>query len=183
VLDLILLLIFMVAAGIVAVEIRDLLSSAIALGAVGFAVAIGFIRLAAPDLAIVQVVIEVISVVFFVAIMLKTTHVDTTLGRKYLGGDIFSFVVFGLFALVFVYFGVQMLLELSVLAPIARPLGPASAHYVQNAVKGMTETGSANVVTSVVLDYRGFDTLGEATVLFTSVIGVISLLRIEGRKK
>lgn len=182
-LDLILLLIFMVAAGIVAVEIKDLMASAIALGAVGFAVAIGFIRLAAPDLAIVQIVIEVLSVVFFVAVILKTTHADTTLGRKYVGGDVFSFIVFGLFALVFVYFGVQMLLELSVLAPMGRSLGPASLHYVQNAIEGMSETGSANVVTSVVLDYRGFDTLGEATVLFTSVIGVISLLRLEGRRK
>jgi multisubunit Na+/H+ antiporter MnhB subunit len=34
------------------------------------------------------------------------------------------------------------------------------------------ETSANNVVTSVVFDYRGFDTLGEATVLFTAVVGV-----------
>lgn len=39
------------------------------------------------------------------------------------------------------------------------------------------ETGANNAVTSVVFDYRGFDTLGEATVLFAAVAGVIILLR------
>ena len=39
------------------------------------------------------------------------------------------------------------------------------------------ETGANNVVTSVVFDYRGFDTLGEATVLFTAVAGVIMIFR------
>jgi multisubunit Na+/H+ antiporter MnhB subunit len=39
------------------------------------------------------------------------------------------------------------------------------------------ETGASNTVTSVVFDYRGFDTLGEATVLFTAVAGVILVFR------
>ncbi len=39
------------------------------------------------------------------------------------------------------------------------------------------ETGSANAVTAVVFDYRGFDTLGEATVLFVAVLAVIMLFR------
>ena len=34
------------------------------------------------------------------------------------------------------------------------------------------EDGSANVVTSVVVNYRSFDTLGEVTVLFVSALGV-----------
>ena len=38
------------------------------------------------------------------------------------------------------------------------------------------EIGINNVVTAVVFDYRGFDTLGEATVLFTAVIGVFMVL-------
>ena len=40
-----------------------------------------------------------------------------------------------------------------------------------------TDTGADNAVTAVVFDYRGFDTLGEATVLFTAVAGVIILFR------
>lgn len=42
------------------------------------------------------------------------------------------------------------------------------------------ETGANNGVTGVVFDYRGFDTLGEATVLFTAVAAVIMIFR---RKK
>lgn len=37
---------------------------------------------------------------------------------------------------------------------------------------GQEDTGGNNIVTDVVFDFRGFDTLGEATVLFTTVLGV-----------
>jgi len=39
------------------------------------------------------------------------------------------------------------------------------------------ETGTNNGVTSIVFDYRGFDTLGEATILFTAVAGVMLIFR------
>ena len=47
-------------------------------------------------------------------------------------------------------------------------------HIINNC---QNETGADNAVTSVVFDYRGFDTLGEATVLFTAVAGVILIFR------
>jgi multisubunit Na+/H+ antiporter MnhB subunit len=39
------------------------------------------------------------------------------------------------------------------------------------------ETGANSGVTAVVFDYRGFDTLGEATILFAAVSGVIMIFR------
>lgn len=51
---------------------------------------------------------------------------------------------------------------------------------------GVNETGSSNLVTSVVVNYRGFDTLGEVTVLFLAASGVgvlISILPEDMRKK
>jgi multisubunit Na+/H+ antiporter MnhB subunit len=45
------------------------------------------------------------------------------------------------------------------------------------------QTGSNSVVASVVFDYRGLDTLGEATILFTAVTGVLLLLRTLKRKE
>jgi multisubunit Na+/H+ antiporter MnhB subunit len=42
---------------------------------------------------------------------------------------------------------------------------------------GQEQTGGNNIVTSIVFDYRGFDTLGEACVLFTAVMGVAVLFR------
>jgi multicomponent Na+:H+ antiporter subunit B len=50
--------------------------------------------------------------------------------------------------------------------------------YLADSVK---ETGVPNVVTSTLADYRGYDTLGETTVIFTAGIGVMLLLR--GRRK
>ena len=46
--------------------------------------------------------------------------------------------------------------------------------YVNDA---MRETGVPNVVTAVLASYRGYDTLGETTVVFTAGVGVLALLR------
>jgi multicomponent Na+:H+ antiporter subunit B len=54
----------------------------------------------------------------------------------------------------------------------------AGRHYL---TQGPDETGAANAVTSVVVTYRGFDTLGEVTVLFIAAIGVGAVLF--GRRK
>jgi len=51
--------------------------------------------------------------------------------------------------------------------------------YLAESVK---ETGVPNVVTSVLADYRGYDTLGETTVIFTAGIGVMLLLRGSRRR-
>ncbi len=47
--------------------------------------------------------------------------------------------------------------------------------------RNMAETDIPNVVTSVLASYRGFDTLGETTVIFTAGIGVMLLLKRWGR--
>ena len=41
----------------------------------------------------------------------------------------------------------------------------------------MEKTGAMNVVTAVVFDFRGYDTLGESFVLFTAVSGAAVILR------
>lgn len=54
-------------------------------------------------------------------------------------------------------------------------MNEVSLRYVE---KGPLETGAVNAVAGMILDYRAFDTLGEALVLFTAAIGVVSLLNI-----
>ncbi|NOX71553.1 MAG: hypothetical protein GXO64_02540 [Candidatus Micrarchaeota archaeon] len=49
-------------------------------------------------------------------------------------------------------------------------------YYISNALK---ETGAANAVSAIVWDYRGFDTLGEETVLFTSLVAIFTVLMIK----
>lgn len=60
----------------------------------------------------------------------------------------------------------------------ADPHSPASTHvsprYIEKTVE---ETATPNMVTSVLADYRGYDTLGETTVVFTAAMACILLLR------
>ncbi len=58
--------------------------------------------------------------------------------------------------------------------PLERDSPAMDDYIIEHA---QNETGANNVVTSVVFDYRAFDTLGEATVLFTAVAGVMALFR------
>lgn len=52
-------------------------------------------------------------------------------------------------------------------------------YFINNS---QSETGANNVVTAIVFDYRGYDTLGEATVLFAAVSGVLVSLRVAMNK-
>lgn len=54
------------------------------------------------------------------------------------------------------------------------PVRDMDKYFIENAQR---ECSTNNVVTSIVFDYRGFDTLGEATVLFTAVAGTLAVLR------
>lgn len=63
-----------------------------------------------------------------------------------------------------------------------QPFGVADSaihtHVAPRYLSGsIEETGVPNVVTAVLADYRGYDTLGETTVIFTAGIGVMLLLR------
>ena len=61
--------------------------------------------------------------------------------------------------------------------------GNGSLRMAKAYIEGAAEkTGSANLVTGVVFDFRGYDTLGEAAVLVTAVLGVIAILRLKGKK-
>jgi len=69
--------------------------------------------------------------------------------------------------------------ELAGLISFGEPPDPAMDEYFL--ARAQEETGANNVVTSIVFDYRGFDTLGEACVLFTAVLGVSAALRKRDR--
>lgn len=71
-----------------------------------------------------------------------------------------------------------------VLPPFGTPDAVIHKHvaprYIADTIK---ETNVPNVVTSVLADYRGYDTLGETTVIFTAGIGVMLLLRRARRRR
>jgi multisubunit Na+/H+ antiporter MnhB subunit len=47
-------------------------------------------------------------------------------------------------------------------------------YFIRN---GQGQTAANNIVTAILFDYRGFDTLGESTILFTAVVGVGLMFR------
>ncbi|MDI6889583.1 MAG: hypothetical protein QMC83_01390 [Thermodesulfovibrionales bacterium] len=58
------------------------------------------------------------------------------------------------------------------------PYSPANTHVSPRYIeKTIEETATPNIVTSVLADYRGYDTLGETTVIFTAGVVCILLLR------
>jgi multicomponent Na+:H+ antiporter subunit B len=68
------------------------------------------------------------------------------------------------------------------LAPTSDLEAPPSTHVSPRYIEmGHEETGAMNMVTAVLADYRGYDTLGETTVIFTA--GIACLLIIESRRK
>ena len=152
----ILLIAFMLVAALIAVESRDLLSSVIALGAAGFALSVIDLLLGAPDLAITQVVVEVIALVLLVRLVITRREVGTD-GRRDL-----------------LRTGATLLASGVLLA---------AGFYALGGAGGIPKFGEPVLAgKAVLLDYRAYDTLGEATVIFVSVLGVYAILRRVGRK-
>jgi multicomponent Na+:H+ antiporter subunit B len=70
-----------------------------------------------------------------------------------------------------------------VLPPFGSPDAPIHTHVAPRYLeRSIEETNVPNVVSSVLADYRGFDTLGETTVIFTAGIGVMLLLGASRRR-
>jgi multisubunit Na+/H+ antiporter MnhB subunit len=161
------ILVLMIIGAIAAIEIEDMLSSVIAMGAVGIGLSLQFLLLRAPDLAITQLVVEILSLI----ILIKAT-VGAKMPEEQFKARIGYLIFALLFAAAFLFFSEQALRELP---GFGSPLMKMGSEYL---TEGLKKTGAANMVSAIILDFRGYDTLGEATVLFTSVIGVLAVLRI-----
>jgi len=170
------LLLFILIAAIIAVETKNLLSAVICIGAVGFGGSLMFLFLRAPDIAITQIVVEVLGLIILIR---ATISRDLT----FISGDKEFFATVVSLVILFVIFlaGVRVLDTLPAFGTPIFTKAPdaASQTYIS---RGLQQTGATNIVASVILDYRAYDTLGEATVLFTSIIGATVILRKKSRK-
>lgn len=173
-----LLLVFMIIGAILALTTKDLLSAVIAVGAVGFGCSVVFLLLKAPDVAITQIVVEVLTLVILIRATVGRREVTASGTRDRPGMAAVAALV-----LLFLVFGVMAMqgqpafdFGTPVMARVERT---PSAFFLAN---GLRKTGAANIVSSVLLDFRGYDTLGEATVLFTAIIGAVAVLRQRGRR-
>ncbi len=77
-----------------------------------------------------------------------------------------------------------LLYTVSFLPEFGNPASPINNEVSERYItKGMQETGAVNIVTAMILDYRAFDTFGEAHVLFVAACAVLILLRVDKKTK
>jgi multicomponent Na+:H+ antiporter subunit A len=148
---------------------RSTISAVLALGAVGYGVALVFLTFGAPDLAMTQFSVETLTVVIYVLVF-----------RHFRGlGELSSRLVRVRDALIAIGGGTMIAGVL--LAVATTETAPLLREYF--AEFGPTLGHGRNIVNVILVDFRAFDTLGEITVLATAAIGVHGMLRfaVDGR--
>jgi len=160
------ILIFMIIAAVAAVMMEDLLSSLICLSAAGLGLSLAFLILKAPNLAITQLVVEILCVIILIR---ATISKDIPLVKdgRWMFNTISTLVFIGIF-LSFSYFAIREL------PPFGEPFMAVSSPYLQQA---SLTAHAQNLVSEIILFFRNFDALGEAAVIFSALIGVLVLVR------
>ncbi|MBL3825751.1 MULTISPECIES: monovalent cation/H+ antiporter subunit A [unclassified Marinobacter] len=133
------------------------------LSVVGLFVALAFARFSAPDLAMTQLSVEVVTIVLLmlaIFYMPSWTPIETPLKRRL--RDIAIAAVAGIG------------MTLVTLAMLTQPFSSISDFFLENSKTG---GGGTNVVNVILVDFRGFDTLGEITVLAIAALGIYAMLK------
>jgi multicomponent K+:H+ antiporter subunit A len=149
------------AAGTVAFH-RQRLVAIVFMSVVGLVVALTFIRYKAPDLALTQLSVEVVTIVLLLMALRflpGEANPETSPRRKQWGVILASLGGAGVAALTY--------------AMLTRPFETISGYHLAHSVSG---GGGTNVVNVILVDFRGFDTLGEITVLAVAALGIHALL-------
>jgi multicomponent K+:H+ antiporter subunit A len=132
------------------------------LSVVGLIVALTFIRFSAPDLALTQISVEVVTIVLMMlALYFLPQLTPNESGKRRVARDILLAGSAGI--------GVGLL----AFAVLTRPYNTIGDYFLTNSVSG---GGGTNVVNVILVDFRGFDTLGEITVLAIAAIGIYIML-------
>ncbi|MDQ0270888.1 Na+/H+ antiporter subunit A [Cytobacillus purgationiresistens] len=147
------------------------ITSIILTGTIGYLVSLFFVIFRAPDLALTQLVIETISVSLF---LLCFYHLP-----KKLTDDPVSFKVRNAIIAV----GVGAVVTLIALSAHSNKLFDSiSQYYIENTY---SEAAGGNMVNVILVDFRGFDTMFEITVLGIAALGIYGLIKLRktGGKK
>jgi multicomponent Na+:H+ antiporter subunit A len=141
------------------------LTAVAAMGVVGYCICLLFVFYSAPDLAMTQFTIDTLTVVLFVLVLFRLPSFLNLANPKVMLRDGFVAIAFG------------SLIGLIALLVLNEPVNEeTSIFYAENAyilAKGK------NVVNVILVDFRGFDTLFEITVLTIATLGVFSLLKLK----
>jgi multicomponent Na+:H+ antiporter subunit A len=149
---------------------RSTMAAVLSLGVVGYGVAVMYALLGAPDLAMTQFAVETLTVVIFVLVFSRLRGFGDLSSRFVKIRDAFVAIAAGAVVMTLVLF-IGASGTTSRLSTYFAGAAPRLAH-------------GFNVVNVILVDFRGFDTLGETTVLVTVAIGVRALLLIgRGRRE
>jgi multicomponent Na+:H+ antiporter subunit A len=155
----------MILAGALGVTLlRSRMASVAALGTVGYGIALLYVLFSAPDLAMTQFAIETLTVLLFVFVIYRLPKYATLTTRRDRVRD----------AIVALSAGAMM--TTLVLIVTAEPLRSRLTPYF--AENSLPLGKGRNIVNVILVDFRGFDTLGEITVLSVAAIGVYALMKL-----
>ncbi len=144
---------------------KSRLSAIIALGAVGYSIALFFVLFRAPDLALTQLLVETVSVALFLLCFYHLPEYKKQQKRL-------SFRLTNLL----ISLGVGTVVTLIALsANSTRLFDSISSYYVD---ASYTEAGGKNMVNVILVDFRGFDTLFEIVVLGIGALGIYSMIKL-----
>jgi len=178
-----LILAMLIGLALAAVRVRDLLGAVAALGAYSLMMAVLWCRMNAVDVAFTEASVGAgISTVLMLAAVWRVGRRERTPGR---GPAAAGRTVSRTGAiLVVLVTGAALLYGAQDMPVVGDAQAPANVHplvvkhYLEKSAGHHGEIGSPNVVTSVLGDYRGYDTLGETVVIFTGGLCVVLLLRL-----
>ncbi|MDD4954402.1 MAG: DUF4040 domain-containing protein [Candidatus Omnitrophica bacterium] len=156
----------MICAATAAVMMEDLLSSLIALSAAGLGLSLAFLILKAPNLAITQLVVEILCIIILIRATINKDIFLVKDGRWFF--NTVSTLSFISFFLILSWFALKELPR------FGEPLLVVAGRYLEEAA---ATAHSANIVSAITLFFRNFDALGEAVVIFTALIGVLVIAR------
>ncbi len=150
---------------------KSRLTSIILLGAVGYTVSLFYVVFRAPDLALTQLVIETVSVALF---LLCFYHLPRNARKK----ESIPFKISN--AVISLLVGLVVML-IAIASYSTKLFDSISPYYVDNTY---IKAAGENMVNVILVDFRGFDTLFEITVLAIAAIGIYSMitLRMGGKK-
>jgi len=151
----------------VIISLRDLFASIILMGVYGLFSASFFALMDAVDVALTEAAVGIaVSILLLLSTLSFTGRAEKKSRQK------------PFLALIIVFFtGALLVYGTFDLPPFGSATSPAHQHVASYYInESYGETGVANLVSSVLASYRGFDTLGELVVIFTAGVGVISLL-------
>lgn len=144
---------------------KSRLTAIIALGAVGYSVSLFFVLFRAPDLALTQLVIETVSVALFLLCFYYLPELKKK--EKKLRFKVTNVII---------SLGVGTIVTLIALSANSNRLFESiSSYFVENSYK---EAGGKNIVNVILVDFRGFDTLFEITVLGIAALGIFGMIRL-----